>query len=56
MTQHADTISRNTRIMLIAIVGNVIAVYGFNIGLARMLSPVGYGDYKVAESWPVSAC
>ena len=51
MTQDADTISRNTRIMLIAIVGNVIAVYCFNIGLARMLPPVGYGDYKVAESF-----
>jgi len=51
MTEAADTISRNTRIMLIAIVGNVIAVYSFNIGLARMLSPMGYGDYKVAESF-----
>tara|TARA_R110001599_G_scaffold353866_1_gene600902 strand:- start:22123 stop:23436 length:1314 start_codon:yes stop_codon:yes gene_type:complete len=47
----SDTISRNTHIMLLAIVGNVVAVYGFNIGLARMLSPVSYGDYKVAESF-----
>ena len=46
-----DTISRNTHIMLIAIVGNVVAVYCFNIGLARMLTPVSYGDYKVAESF-----
>ena len=44
-------IQRNIRIMLIAVIGNVVAVYSFNIGLARMLSPETYGDYKVAESF-----
>lgn len=42
---------RTTTIMIITVISKYITVYAFNVGLARLLSPEDYGDYKVAETF-----
>lgn len=49
--QETGYLQRTTTIMIITVLSKYITVYAFNVGLARLLSPEDYGDYKVAETF-----
>ncbi|MCL1123813.1 hypothetical protein [Shewanella surugensis] len=51
MGKATEYLQRTTSIMIITVLSKYMTVYAFNVGLARLLSPADYGDYKVPETF-----
>ncbi len=51
MAQQAVNLTRNSLFMMGIFFGGYLLLYGMNVTLARMLGPMDYGNYKVAEAF-----